>query len=172
MTKTATHSLWLEPSGAAAYKLQERIKKLSRKYETPVFPPHVTLLEGVQSTETELVPLANTLASSLESFELVLTKAGYSDQFYRSLYIHVEESRQLIEVRKMACRLFDKTNDDYMPHLSLLYGELSQNEKERILNIIGREFHIRFPVKSIVIMETEGKPKQWKKVHTAVFKHH
>lgn len=172
MTVTATHSLWLEPSGDIAYKLQERIKKLSKKYETPVFPPHVTLLEGVQSTETELVPLANTLASSLETFELLLTKAGYSDEFYRSLYIHVEESRQLLEIRKMACRLFDVAEDGYMPHLSLLYGELSTNEKERLLNIMGREFHIRFPVKSIVIMQTEGEPDEWKKVHTAVFKHH
>jgi len=173
MTKTATYSLWLEPSGDIAFRLQERIKKLSEKYETPFFSPHVTLLGGLNTRETELVTLANTLASSLDPFELVLTKAGYEDKFYRSLYVHVEATNHLKEIHRMARQLFDVNyEDNFVPHLSLMYGELSPKEKERILNVMGREFHIRFPVKSIVIMQTDGEPDQWKKIHTAVFKHH
>ncbi|MGD8428001.1 MAG: 2'-5' RNA ligase family protein [Balneolaceae bacterium] len=173
MTKTATYSLWLEPSGDIAFKLQERIKKLSSKYKTPVFSPHVTLLAGFKSTETELVSLANTLASTLEPFELLLTTAGYTDEFYRALFVHVEKTKHLNEMYMMARQLFDiRGDEDFMPHLSLMYGELSQNEKERILNIMGREFHIRFPVKNIVAMHTDGKPHEWDRVHTAVFKNH
>lgn len=173
MTESATYSLWLEPSGDVAYKLQERIKKLSKENDTPLFSPHVTLLGGLTATKTELVPLANTLASSVEPFELQLTKAGYLNTYYQSLFIHVEENSQLKELRKNACRLFNCTGkNDYMPHLSLLYGDLSQKEKERILNLMGREFYIHFPVKNIVLMQTEGTPDQWRKVHAAVFKHH
>lgn len=171
MKESVTYSLWLEPSGNIAYKLQERIKKLSKEYKTPVFSPHVTLLGGLNSSETELVPLANTLASSAKPFELELTKAGYLNSFYQSLFIRVEESSKLKELRKKACRLFDcGNNEEFMPHLSLLYGDLSQKQKERILNIVGREFFIKFPVKNIVLMQTEGKPDQWRKVHTSVFK--
>lgn len=173
MTKSAKYSLWLEPSGDIAYKLQERIKKLSKEHETPVFSPHVTLLGTLYSSETELIPLANTLASSVAPFELKLTKAGYLDNFYRSLFIHVEENSTLTELRKNACRLFDCGNqEEYMPHLSLLYGALSPKEKEKILNMIGREFFIEFPVKSMVLMRTDGQPSEWKKVHASVFKHH
>ncbi len=171
MNESATYSLWLEPSGNVAYKLQERIKKLSKEKDTPLFSPHVTLLGGLNSSETELIPLANTLASSVAPFELQLTKAGYLDTFYQALFIHVEENSQLQELRKNACRLFDcGEKNDYMPHLSLLYGDLSQKEKERILNLIGREFYIHFPVKNIVLMQTDGKPDQWQKVHAAMFK--
>ncbi|HKK45725.1 MAG TPA: 2'-5' RNA ligase family protein [Balneolaceae bacterium] len=173
MTKTATYSLWLEPSGDIAFRLEERIKKLSDKYGTPIFPPHVTLLGGLKYKEAELTTLANTLASSLDPFELELTKAGYEDNFYRSLYIHVKATSHLKEIHKMACQLFEMNyEDDFVPHLSLMYSELPQDQKERILNVLGREFHIHFPVKSIVIMQTDGKPEQWKKVHTSVFKHH
>lgn len=173
MTESATYSLWLEPSGDIAYKLQERIKKLSKKHGTPVFTPHVTLLGGLDASEAELVPLANTLASSVEPFNLKLTKAGYLDTFYQSLFIHVAENSQLKELRNNACRLFNcGGTNDYMPHLSLLYGELNQKEKERILNLVGREFYIEFPVKNILLMQTDGKPDQWRKVHAAVFKHH
>jgi 2'-5' RNA ligase len=173
MKKSAKYSLWLEPSGNIAYKLQERIKKLSKEHGTPVFPPHVTLLGTLYSSETELVPLAKTLVSSVAPFELRLTKAGYLNTFYRSLFIHVEENNTLTELRKNACRLFDcGGQEEYMPHLSLLYGDLTQKEKEKILNMIGREFFIEFPVKSLVLMQTNGKPSEWRKIHTAVFKHY
>ena len=72
---------------------------------------------------------------------------------------------------KTALRLFDyEAEEEYMPHLSLLYGDLSQNEKERILSVMGREFHIRFQVHSLLLVKTEGKPKDWKKIHLADFK--
>ena len=167
----STYSLWLEPNGDVAYKLQERIKKLSKKYESPLFAPHVTLLGSLQASETELIPLTNTLASSLHPFELTLTKGGYQDRFYQSLFIHIDKTNKLKEARNLACQLFDRSDaDGYMPHLSLLYGDLSRNEKERILNIMGREFYISFSAKSIVLMQTEGTPEEWKKIHTSVFK--
>lgn len=171
MSASSVHSLWLQTSGDTAFRLQERINKMSRKYGTPTFAPHITLLGGLKASQTELVSLTNMLASSLYSFELTLTKAGYHDQFYQALFIGVKENKILSEIRKRACRLFDmKDADGYDPHLSLLYGDLSQNEKERILNITGREFYIPFPVKNIVLVETKGTPEQWKKVDTAVLK--
>ncbi len=171
MSASSVYSLWLQPNGDIAYQLQERIRKLSKKYNTPVFAPHVTLLGSLSASETELISLTRTLASSWHPIELVLTKAGYHDLFYQALFVHVKKNNALKEMRETACRLFDQSDTEpYVPHLSLLYGELSQKEKERILNIMGREFHIRFWVNSIVLMQTEGPPQQWKKIHTAVFK--
>lgn len=171
MSSLSVYSLWLEPNQDIAYRLQARINKMSQKYGTPVFAPHVTLLGGLKASRTELVSLTNILVSSLYPFEVTLTKAGYKNQFYQALFLKVKETKILNEVRERACRLFNRRDaDEYHPHLSLLYGDISQNEKERILNITGREFYIRFPVKSIVLMQTEGTPEQWKKIDTAVFK--
>lgn len=173
MEQSATYSLWLEPTGDTAYKLQQRIKELSNKYDTPVFSPHVTLLGGLTASKTELVPLTDTLASSVAPFDLTLTKAGYLNTFYQSLFIHVEQNEGLTYLHKNACRLFDCPEEyekEYMPHLSLLYGDINQKQKEKILNNIGREFYIRFTAKKVVLMHTDGKPEQWKKIHTAMFK--
>ena len=171
MSASSVYSLWLQPSGDIAYRLQERINKMSQQYGTPSFAPHVTLLGGLKASETELMSLSGTLVSSLYPFELTLTKAGYYDQFYQSLFLLVKKNKMLSFLRRRACRLFDLYDSDrYTPHLSLLYGDLSQNEKERILNVMGREFYIKFPVSSIVLMQTEGTPEQWKKIDTVVFK--
>ncbi|PAU94823.1 hypothetical protein CK503_04955 [Aliifodinibius salipaludis] len=173
MEKPVTYSLWLEPTGDVAYKLQQRIKDLSKKHDTPVFSPHVTLLGGLTASKTELVALTNTLVSSAPPFDLTLTKAGYRNTYYQSLFIHVAQNEGLTNLHSNACRLFDcpdEYKNEYMPHLSLLYGDLSQQQKERILNKIGREFYIQFVAKKVVLLQTDGKPKEWKKIHTAMFK--
>ncbi len=172
MKQDATYSLWLEPTGEIAYKLQQRIKELSQKYNTPIFSPHVTLLGGLTASQTELVPLVNTLASSMAPFNLKLSKAGYLNTFYQALFIHVEQDQALTNLHAKACRLIDcpdEYKNHYMPHLSLLYGELSQKEKERILNNIGREFHLSFTAKKLVLIQTAEKPQKWKKIHTSMF---
>jgi len=173
MEQSATYSLWLEPTGNTAYKLQQRIKELSKKYDTPLFSPHVTLLGGLTASKTELEALTETLVSSVTPFDLKLTNAGYLNTFYQSLFIHVEQNEGLTYLHKNACRLFDcpeEYENEYMPHLSLLYGDINQKQKEKILNNIGREFYIRFTAKKVVLMHTDGKPEQWKKIHTAMFK--
>lgn len=167
--KKDTFSVWLKPYGDIAFKLQQRIKNLSKEYNSPVFEPHVTLIGGLERGETEMIQLSDTLAGCLEPFELVLTKAGYLDTFYQSLFVHIQENDQLLHARKIAERLFNYNEDSYMPHLSILYGDFTRNEKERILNVMGREFHIRFPVHSLLLVKTSGKPDQWKKIHSADF---
>lgn len=172
MSNKPTYSLWLEPGGDIGYKLKEQIQELSQKYETPEFSPHLTLLGSLEGSETELTSLVNTLASSTRAFTVHLTKAGYRDRFYQSLFIYAEKSSELMTLRSTAAGLFEVAEDDFMPHLSLMYGDISQNEKQRILNLIGREFYIRFEAKHLALIQTAGTPEHWERIHTAVFKEH
>lgn len=171
MNASDKYSLWLRPFGDTAFSIQQRINKLSKNYGTPSFEPHVTLLSGIRYGETELIQLTETLAGALKPFDLLLTKAGYRDKFYRSLFVHIKKSDELMNAYKTALRLFDyEEEEEYMPHLSLMYGDISQEEKERILSVMGREFHIRFEVHSLLLVNTEGKPDEWEKIHLAEFK--
>ncbi len=170
MANKSLYSIWLRPFGDIAFSLEQRIKKLSEEYGTPSFKPHVTLLGSIDKGETELVQLTETLASSLSPFEIVLTKAGYSDRFYQSLYVNVEPSDELISARRRAEKLFGyDAAEPYHPHLSLLYGDLDKKTKERILNVMGREFHLRFRIHSLLLIRTDGLPSEWKHIHSAEF---
>lgn len=164
------YSLWLRPFGDIAFSLEQRIKKLSEKYGTPLFKPHVTLLGSVGKSETELVQLADTLAHSISPFEILLTTAGYDDTFYQSLYVKVDPADELMAARRRAEKLFGlEAAEPYHPHLSLLYGDLDREEKERILNVMGREFHIRFSISSLLLIRTDGLPHTWEHIHTSRF---
>lgn len=171
MASSDKYSLWLRPFGDIAFSIQQRINKLSDKYGTPSFEPHVTLLSGLRYGETELKQLTETLAGALSPFDLLLTKAGYRDKFYRSLFVHIKKSDELMNAYNNALQLFGyEEEEEYMPHLSLMYGDISREEKERILSVMGREFHIRFEVHSLLLVKTEGKPDDWEKIHLAEFK--
>lgn len=165
------YSLWLEPEGNIGYRLEEKIQKLSKKHNTPEFDPHVTLLGNLTYGETELIQLTHTLANSLHPLELLLTKVDCGNSFYQSIFIRVEKSEGLRSARRLACKLFDiDETDDYMPHLSLLYGDMSRGDKERIVNLMEREYQMRFTANFIRLVKTEGKPKDWKKIYSAVFR--
>lgn len=170
MNQQKTYSLWLRPFGGIAYKLQQRIKELSEKYDTPLFKPHVTLLGGLRAGETELIQMTDTLAGSLRPFDLVLTRAGCMDTYFQSLFVYVEKSDDLVNARKMAEQFFNsRSEESFIPHLSLLYGDFTRKEKERILNVMGREFHLRFRARNLLLVDTTGQPENWKNIHSSQF---
>lgn len=170
MASSEKYSLWLRPFGDIAFSIQQRINNLSEKYGGPSFEPHVTLISGLRYGETELIHLTKTLAGSMKPFEVLLTKAGYRDKYYQSLFVHIKKNEELMSAYRTALHLFDiEEQEEFIPHLSLMYGDFSQEEKERILSVMGREFHIRFEVRSLLLMKTEGRPEDWKKIHLAEF---
>jgi 2'-5' RNA ligase len=173
MAENEKHALWLRPFGDASFALKERINKLSKKFDTPVFEPHITLLSGLRRGKTELIQLTDTLAGVLSPFSVQLTEAGYRDHYFQSLFVQVKESSCFIAAQETAEKLFGCTTDEqYFPHLSLMYGNIKQQEKLKLLNTMNNHFQIQFPVHSILLIKTEGEVNDWKKIHSAEFKHH
>lgn len=171
MSTPRKYSLWFRPSGEIASSLKRRIRELSEEYNSPAFEPHLTLLGGLKGDEEDLVQKTISLASLLKPFDIVLTKAGYRDRYFQSLFVHVQESEELKNARQKAEQLFGKSGGEYMPHLSLMYGDFTQEQKERILNRMGREFHMRFTADSLLLIQTQGEPDRWKKSHTVKLDH-
>ena len=68
----ATHKnkfdAWLDIAGPLAAQLQKEIDYLADAYGGPTFPPHVTLVGGVNGTEEQIVECAKGLADVLQVF--------------------------------------------------------------------------------------------------------
>lgn len=170
MSERSRYALWIRPFGDVAFSLRQRIKKLALEYNTPLFEPHITLISGLRGSESELIQWTNILADTFPPFEILLTKAGFDTEYYRCLYVYADKSKELQHARETAERLFEVSPDDHFkPHLSLMYGTLDRNEKERILNRMGREFHIRFDATNLLLIRTNGEPDEWKEIHSTNF---
>lgn len=168
------YSLWLRPFGEVGFELKQQIKGLSKRYNSPMFYPHVTLLGDLTLHETKLIQLTDTLAHSLAPFAIYLQKADGRNRYFQSLFVRVQKSEPLMKAHHIAKELFDvDEEEEYFPHLSLMYGKQSLKEKKELLNVMGRSFNMQFDVHSVLLIKTDGKVSEWEKVHHAEFqKHH
>lgn len=163
--KAKGYSIWLTPTGEVYRKLAEIISQLSKKYSTPNFEPHLTLIGDLIGSEEEIISKTLKLAEQLKPFEIKLKKADYFDEYFKCLFIRAGKTKEVIEANNIAREAFNlEPNPEYMPHLSLMYGDLSPEIKEEILTDLGKEFDLSFEVKSIHLFSTTGEVKDWSKV--------
>lgn len=166
------HALWLRPFGEAAYELKQHINALSQKYNTPPFEPHITLVSDLRRPQHELIQLTDVLGGAISPFTIELTRLGYNDNYYQSLFYRVKETVTFVSVHKTAGKFFGyQSNEEYFPHLSLMYGNIKESEKRKLVNMIDQIEHVKFSVHSVLLIKTEGSVRDWEKVHTANFTH-
>jgi len=165
MIKAEGYSIWLMPSGEIYDKLAEIISQLSKKYSTPNFEPHLTLLGNLIGPEEDLISKTSKIAKQLKPFEIKLKRADYLDEYFKCLFIRAGKTKEVVEANNITREIFNlKPDPEYIPHLSLMYGDLSSKTKEGILADLGKEFDISFEVKSIHLFSTTGEVKDWSKV--------
>jgi len=156
--------LWLLPPDNERERLARLIAELAEANETAAFDPHITLLDNLEGEEDLIRSRAHELALDLAPLDLRLTNADYLDEFHRALFIHVEDTAALLGARKKARLLFAVGDDrEFMPHLSLLYGNLTPAVKETLLDDMGRKFDLAFRVTHLLLVAIAGpQPDDWR----------
>ncbi len=167
--KAKGYSLWLMPEGDIYPKGAKLIESIVKRYKTPFFEPHVTLLGEILGDEHEIIEKSEKLASEFKHLTITLESIDYQDYFFRALYVKAQKSDPLLQLHKDAKEIF-KMNEvpEYMPHMSLLYGTLSSDEKKHILSSIKIPF-TEFTVKRIHLYRTTGEVSSWYKLYEFPF---
>ena len=157
--------IFLVPTGSLYSELEEEIQKLATTFAGPVFIPHVTLLANIDGNEKEVLEKAKVVAAESMPITLTLGALASEDEYFRALYIQIENSEQLLALHVRAGEVYGATDDrEFKPHISLLYGNYLQSVKEEIIS------NFKFPqgdsctVNSLQVYRTEGEVSNWKKV--------
>ncbi|MDB5245160.1 MAG: cyclic phosphodiesterase-like [Parcubacteria group bacterium] len=166
---TAGFHLFFEPEGDLKKELSEIIKKLAKEYDGPIFTPHVTLLARIPSeSESASVSLetisekAQSLAKSLKPFTLTLGHTGTENAYFKALYLHIQEQTEMRVLHAQALEHFFMDDESpYLPHLSLLYGNYPQEQKQHTIESLALPTEDSFIVKSLYLYKTEGEVHDW-----------
>ena len=163
---TSGYHVFFEPSGDANEQLASVIHELSAEYGGPLFQPHVTLLAMIPETdETVLIEKARKLAGRLASFELALVALSAEDKYFRSLYLKAHPSEELLRSRALALEMFALEEvSEYMPHLSLLYGNYDTERKQQSIALLESLLPLSFFAGSVALWKTPGEASTWEKV--------
>jgi 2'-5' RNA ligase len=116
---------WLIPSEPAHSFFQRIINDLARRYDAPVFEPHVTIHVGADHADAAEKALEH---AARECKPIALTPLGldHSDDFIKTLFVRFAMSAELSEINGIIRQTAnDSSQYELKPHLSLLYKNLA-----------------------------------------------
>jgi 2'-5' RNA ligase len=146
-------------------RLRSIIAQLSKPYATPDFEPHVTLIGQLTAPEDKLIAKTSQIAKIIKPYTIRLTTIDYLDEYFKCLFIRVEQTNEVMHAYKRAYEALSQiSNQDYIPHLSLMYGNIDMNIKDAIIKTIGKNYNMSFPVYDLYLYSTGGEPKTWYRI--------
>ena len=166
--RPSNYSVWLMPAGEVRRRLAETILDLSRQYGTPSFEPHVTLAEGVRGSAREVASKMSGIAKQIPPITVRLTTVDGLEEYFRCLFVRVAKTHPIMRANKVAREAFHLgPKRPFMPHLSLLYGNLPASEKQKIIASLGRRFELEFKATRLHLYLIKGTPGAWRAVMTS-----
>jgi len=70
-----------------------------------------------------------------------------------------------MNVNEAACQAFQRAREEYMPHLSLVYGAYPEERKREIIAGLPALAQASFPVGSVTLIRAESEdPKDWREI--------
>jgi hypothetical protein len=125
VTRQTVIAYWLIPSEPAHSFFQRIINDLARRYDAPVFEPHVTIHVAADRADAAKNALGDA-TRECKLIRLIPLGIDQSDEFTKTLFVDFSVSGEL---RKISGIIREAANDlshyQLKPHLSLLYQNLA-----------------------------------------------
>jgi len=129
-----SYYLWLVPQKETYDEFQKIIQDLSKTYGTPVFEPHITMVTGLSGDENVLVEKIDAFVLGKHKLYSTTTDIDYVHGFFTALYLNIQNTLAIDQLNAQARQcLAPFGQGPYHPHLSLLYGDITSQERERII---------------------------------------
>jgi 2'-5' RNA ligase len=160
--KGAGFSLWIVPEGEVRRRLAARIAELARRFAGPVFEPHVTLLAGRPGPAASVIARAGEGMRMSNTFPVRFIGPELGDSYFRSLYLRVEPSPELLVLHDAVRDAFGRTEEaPFFPHLSLRYGA---PPPPAVIEEVRLGVPDGFEARTVDLYSTEGEVERWHRV--------
>lgn len=128
---------WLIPEEPARSLFQDVIDHLARRYNAPIFEPHMTIRVGSDRVES-VKQVIGQAAHFCRRIQAKALKVQQSGEFIKTLFVEFELNRRLQRLNEMIRAAAQDSSDyDLQPHLSLLYKKMSILARRRLARSIA-----------------------------------
>ncbi len=116
------------PAAGDTPRLAELIDRCAQAFGAPTFPPHITLCSDPAEPSASRGDLALELPLSL-----TLASVGYGADYFHACYLQLRDDASVLALQaRCAAALHGRVPEQYPPHLSLVYGELTPMQREQV----------------------------------------
>lgn len=158
-----TYSLWVTPPPDIANILQDIIDNLANELNSPVFQPHMTLLD-MPGGQQEVLEKAVLLAKELEPFNIEFGEISFSTTYFQNVFVRIKSNTKLMEANLKAKSIYQVENNVFMPHMSLLYGDHDMEVREKIASRVKIPKGLSFTVDKLVLIPKTLVNADWKPI--------
>lgn len=129
------------PSSARS-DLRSIINEVANDESSPNFEPHITIVSVALPAK---IPTLDDLSSVLKGYsklDLNFKSIFVGSSYFMSVALLLEPTLDLLEFQKDVCLTFfdaigvENPGKPFIPHISLFYGDRTQEERERIASFI------------------------------------
>jgi len=162
------YSVWLVPDrdSKTHHRLQEVITDCAEAHEdAPEFDPHITLVGGINGEEASLADTTRRLASRCGPLSVSFARVHCSTTRYQCVFLLVEPTMELLSLHQTASQAFGMAEGMYVPHLSLVYSDMSvQDRFETVAAIQAESLPETVKLSTIELVNTSGEVSEWESV--------
>jgi 2'-5' RNA ligase len=131
---------WLIPAEPAQSFFQRMIDNLARRYDAPVFEPHVTIHVGADDPAAAETALREA-AHKCTLIRLTPRGIDHSDEFIKTLFVQFAMNPELRHINDVLRKEADDSSKyQVKPHLSLLYKNLPAPTRTELASSITVPF--------------------------------
>ena len=167
---SGVYSLWLVPNRRekAYRRLSETVSELAAAHpDAPAFEPHVTVLGGIRGDQDRITERTQRLAEERRPVELTFTTVQCSTTKHQCVFLLVKPTRELLSLHQTAVQRFDTDAGMYVPHLSLIYSDMSIDDRFTVVESIDVEsLPSRVNADELAVIEATGSVPEWNTVTT------
>jgi 2'-5' RNA ligase len=149
---------------------------MSSELGTFEFLPHITLVAAMEKGEDDAVWRTKALAAELAPYSFEIDEIWYRDAYFQCVYAKMKRTDAVVHANTLAREFFPerRSDPDYMPHLSLVYGDFDEATKQneiipklrKLMMTDGTDQYSVVPVDAIEVWSTQGDAKDWYRVES------
>ncbi len=163
------YAIWLTFQKNDENLLQDIISRLSKKYGSDSFKPHISIYGLVNIELDKILKICQNIAMEFQPFNVQFSNISYSDDFWKTLFVNLKPSTITSEIySNFAAKVKKNENYVFEPHISLIYKKMSIEQKKAISKTI--ELKKQFKINSISILHYSDNIENWAIVNKIYFK--
>ncbi|KAI9198346.1 hypothetical protein LWI28_014367 [Acer negundo] len=159
------YSVWAVPPEEVGARLKKLMEGLRSDFGGPHFEPHVTVVGAINLTAEDAAEKFKSACEGLKAYNISVDRVAAG-----TLLLH--PNAEAVETSAHCCGHFGYCNSrPYMPHLSLLYADLMDDEKikaqEKANALDDSIDKLSFPITRLALWKTDPGDKtlkSWEKV--------
>ncbi|KAM0071513.1 putative cyclic phosphodiesterase, 2',3'-cyclic-nucleotide 3'-phosphodiesterase [Helianthus debilis subsp. tardiflorus] len=177
--KEDVYSVWALPPEHVSERVKKLMVALRSEFGGPEFEPHVTVVGAIRLTEDDARDKLNKASEGLKVYNATVEKVATGTFFYQCVFLLLHPTTQVMETGEHCWAHFGyKSPTPYMPHLSILYADLTEEEKKRAqekANALDESIEtLSFPITRLALYKTDTEDKtlkSWEKVAEVTLQH-